>query len=132
MSLIARDTPRGTLRAPTHPESLFGALSEVIAAGQQLVLDRIAMLQAEVTSDVQKTVVGGGVIAGAGVVTLLGYIVLTVALVALLHRWLPLDAALAIVGGFNLVVGGVGIKVGMNRLSMPSMFDRPVAAEKES
>ncbi|MBA2320124.1 MAG: phage holin family protein [Deltaproteobacteria bacterium] len=136
MTLIAREDQRGearmdsrgNVRSPTHPESLLGAISEVFAAGQQLVLDRIAMLQAELTSDVQKMAVGGGLIAGAGVVSLLGYVAVSAGLVALLHRWLPLDAALGIVGLFNLILGAIALKLGMNRLSQPSRFDERVAA----
>lgn len=127
MTLLAREAPRAHVRPPSQSESLFGAMSEVFAAGQQLVLDRIALLQAEVTADIQKTAVGAGFIAGAGVVGLVGYVALCAALAALLTRWLPVDASLAIVGGFNVLLGGVGLKLGLDRLSQPSKLDRPVA-----
>jgi hypothetical protein len=131
MTLVAREEVRGAVR-PHSSETLFGALSEVFAAGQQVVLDRIAMLQAEVTSDVRKLAVGGGLVAGAGVVGLLGYAVLNAALAALLTRWLPLDASLGIVGLFNVLLGGIALKLGLDKMSKPSAFDRPLPEKEDT
>lgn len=121
-------------RIPTgvsdEPTSLVGAVTEVIAAGQQLVLDRIDLLQAEIKSEVSKTAVGAGLLAGAGVFALLAWTVLTVALAVMLDRWLPLDAALGIAGALNLAIAsGLGF-VGYKKLSNPSAFDQLVPVEK--
>jgi hypothetical protein len=115
---------------PDEPTSLVGAVTEVIAAGQQLVLDRIDLLQAEIKSEVSKAAVGVGLLAGAGVFSLLAWVVWTVALAVLLTRWLPLDASLAIAGGLNVAIaGGLGF-VGYKKLSNPSAFDVLVPVEK--
>jgi hypothetical protein len=116
MSSIPQEVVRApVLRAPM-PDSLMGAVTELFSAGQQLILDRIALLRVELTADARRVAVGAGTIAGAAVFALVGWVALSAALAALLVRWLPLDGSLAITGAVNLVIAGIAAAIGVRRL----------------
>ncbi len=96
--------------------SLWDAAVEVVDAGQQVMVDRVDLLRNEIThrldslrselaNDAQNFAVGAGLVVAAGVVALLGYALLVAAFVALLDRWLSLDASFAIAGGLHVAVG---------------------------
>ena len=112
--------------------SLFGAATEVFSAGQQLLLDRVDLLQAEVTSDVRRLGAVAALFMGASAIALLGWAILAVGLAALLTRWVPLDASLGVSGLLNVVLVAVLGGLGYRRLSQPTAFERPVRATEES
>lgn len=113
-----------------EPHSLIGAATEVFSAGQQLILDRIDLLQAEVTSEASRLGLAGAFLAAAATFGLLGWTVLTVALAVLLDRWLPLDASLAIAAVLNVGIAGFLGFLGYRKLTRPSSFDQLVPAER--
>jgi hypothetical protein len=107
-------SPRGTdmaiqseRRRPEadHSPSLWEATAEVVAAGQQVMLDRVDLLRNEIVHDVRQFATGGALVVAANVVAAIGWLLLIAAFVALLTRWLPLDASLAVVGGLHIAVG---------------------------
>lgn len=125
-------------RVPTdvdEPDTLWGAAIEVVHAGQQLLLDRVDLLQAELTADAQKIGIAAAMMASAGAVVLLGWSILSVALGVLLTRWLPLDASLGIAGAANLLLGVLAGGLGYRQIKAPSKLDKAtvdVGAELES
>jgi len=102
-------------------DSLWEAVGDVVAAGQQVVLDRLDLLRYEVTADIQQIAVGAGLLAGASVMALLGWTALSVALALLLTRALPPDASVAIVAVVNLAIGAVAFALGLRRVKRPAV-----------
>jgi hypothetical protein len=87
----------------------------IFESAQQLVLDRIDLLRYELRADLRSTVLGVAALAGAAVLTMLGWCVLMAAFVA--SGWLPPALALAVVGGAQLLFGGGGILFAMRMLA---------------
>ena len=87
----------------------------IFESAQQLVLDRIDLLRYELRSDLRLTLLSVASLAGGGVLTLLGWVVLMAAFVA--TGWLPPAVALAVVGGAQLLLGCGGILFAMRSLS---------------
>lgn len=108
--------------------TLFGAAAEVFSAGQQLLLDRVDLLQAEVTSDVKRLAAASVLFLSASAIACIGWGLLAVGLVAALNRWLPVDGALGIAGVLNVAIGALLGGLGYRRLSQPTAFERPVRA----
>ena len=109
--------------------TLWEATGELIAAGQQVILDRVELLRSEITDDIRDLMLGGALVVSAVMVVVgtvdpaalrpllagFGWVILCVSLVALLHRWLPLDASLALVGGPHILAGVVLALMAMRR-----------------
>ena len=95
--------------------TLWEATGELIAAGQQVILDRVELLRSEITDDIRDLMLGGALVVSAVVLAGFGWVILCVSLVALLHRWLPLDASLALVGGPHILAGVVLALMAMRR-----------------
>ena len=87
----------------------------IFESAQQLVLDRIDLLRYELRSDLRSTLLGVASLAGGGVLTLLGWVVLMAAFVA--TGWLPPAVALAVVGGAQVLLGAGGILFAMRSLA---------------
>ena len=87
----------------------------IFESAQQLVLDRIDLLRYELRADLRATLLGVAALAAGGVLTLLGWVVLMAAFVA--TGWLPPAAALAIVGGAQVLLGAAGILFAMRSLA---------------
>src|SRR5690349_19763061 len=95
--------------------SLWEATGELIAAGQQVILDRVELLRSEITEDVRDVMWGGALVVAALVVASFGWVIVCASLVVLLHRWLSLEASLAIVGAPHIVLGVVLAMMAMRR-----------------
>ena len=113
MESFAHEAP---VRRLETRDGLFGSLAELFSAGQEVLLARIDLLRAELTTDVRQAASGAAVLAGAAAFALIGWTALSAAGGVLLDRWLPLDASLAIVAGVNLLLAAIGIAVGRSRL----------------
>jgi len=87
----------------------------IFESAQQLVLDRIDLLRYELRSDLRSTLLGVAALAGGGVLTLLGWVVLMAAFVA--TGWLPPAVALGVIGGAQLLLGAGGILFAMRSLA---------------
>lgn len=104
-----------------HPRSsgvpaLWEATLDVFEAGQQVILDRIELVRAEVSEDLARLALGLAFVLGAGVLALLGYVALLAAVVVLLAKVLSTEAALAIGGGAHLLVGLLLAAIGTSSL----------------
>lgn len=100
--------PAGTMQTQgrnSQGVSLWEATGELIAAGQQVILDRVELLRSEITEDLRDLLWGGTLVVAALMVATFGWIIVCAALVVLLHRWMPLEASLAIVGGPHILAG---------------------------
>jgi hypothetical protein len=122
---------RTTAGVAEDHETLISAATEVIAAGQQLILDRIDLLQAEAVSEAQRWAIASGFLAGAATLGLLAWTLLTVALGVLLSRWLPLDASLGICAVLNGALAGILGFLGRRQLARPSRLDRLAAVPED-
>lgn len=110
--------PAGTMQTQNRNSqgvSLWEATGELIAAGQQVVLDRVELLRSEITDDIRDLMLGGALVVSAVVLAGFGWVILCVSLVALLHRWLPLDGSLALVGAPHILAGVVLALMAMRR-----------------
>lgn len=104
-----------------HPRSsgvpaLWEATLDVFEAGQQLILDRIELVRAEISEDLSRLALGLAFVVGAGVLALLGYVTFLAAIIVLLAKALSTEAALAIGGGFHLLIGVLLAAVGVSSL----------------
>jgi hypothetical protein len=111
-----------------HSPSLWEATAEVVAAGQQVMLDRVDLLRNEIVHDVRTFATGGALVVAANVIAAIGWLLLIAAFVALLTRWLPLDASLALVGGLHIVVGIVLVVLAVQRFRVAARPDGRVDA----
>jgi len=127
-------------RPEVDPPSLWEAAAEVVEAGQQVMLDRVDLLRNEMTHrvdqlreelahDVTQFAIGTGIVVAANVVAMLGWLLLVAAFVALLHRWMPLDASFATAGGLHVAVGIVLVVLAFQRFrSGAERIARPLDA----
>lgn len=90
-----------------HAPPLWEATLDVFEAGQQVIIDRIELMRAELSDDMLRLATGVVLVLGAGILALVGYLTLLAALTVLLARVLSPEAALALVGGVHLLVGVV-------------------------
>lgn len=95
---------------------LWEATLDVFEAGQQVVIDRIELVRAEISDDILRLAIGAVFVLGAGVLALVGYLTLLAAVVVLLARILSPEAALAIAGGLHLLIGGLLAAAGVRSL----------------
>lgn len=119
-----------------HPRTsgvpaLWEATLDVFEAGQQVLLDRIELVRAEISEDISRMALGIAFVVGAGVLALLGYITLLAAIIVLLAKALSTEAALAIGGGLHLLIGVLLAAVGVSSLKrMPLATPREVDQEE--
>lgn len=115
-----------TLQEPRRgAPSLWEATLEVFETGQQVIIDRIELVRAEISEDLLRLAFGLSFVVAAGVLALVGYLTLLAALIVLLAKALSPEAALAIGGAFHLIVGVVLAALGASslkrmKLSMPA------------
>jgi hypothetical protein len=101
--------------------TMTGLIAGILDDGQKLFRQQIEMIRAEFQEDVRKTKQSALYLGiGSGIISL-GVILLSVALVYLLHYLttpnLPLWACWAIVGGLFVLIGGIALYVGYRIIS---------------
>lgn len=111
-------------RPPREVPSLWEATLDVFDAGQQLIIDRIELVRAEISEDILRLAVGASFVVAAGVLALIGYLTLLAAVIVFLADVLSPAAALAIGGAFHTVLGVALAAMGVSslrrmRLTMP-------------
>jgi hypothetical protein len=106
MGLGSEQTERGLA-------AVVGRMADGVS---RLVSQHLLLARMELAEDAR--VMGGNVVRIAAFVpfVLVGYLFLSAALALFLARWLGQAGAFAVVGGVNLVGGGVGIAVAASRL----------------
>ncbi|MEQ1503997.1 MAG: phage holin family protein [Myxococcota bacterium] len=97
-------------------DSLWSATAELVAAGQQVVLDRVELLRTEISEDLRALAVGGGLVVAAAMVAAFGWVVLSGAIVVTLANHMSAELALGIVGGVHLALGVVLAVAALGRL----------------
>jgi hypothetical protein len=112
--MTIRSEPRAAV-APVR--DLWRATAEVVTASQQVVVDRVELLRTELAEDAKDFAVAIGLVVAAGVVVLIGWVFLAVAVSFLLARFLPWDAATGIVAVLHLVLGAVLARVAFARFN---------------
>jgi len=113
--------------------NLWDATAELVAAGQQVILDRVDLLRTEIGDDLRMVVVGSGLILVAGLVAAFGWVVSWLAVAVWLAERISTPPALLVVGGLHLVAGAVLGALAINRfrqLVPPSgLTEMPTRAE---
>lgn len=122
-----------------HPQSrgvpaLWEATLDVFEAGQQVIIDRIELVRAEISEDLLRLALGLSFVVGAGILAVVGYLTLLAAVMVLLADVLSPEAALAIGVGAHLLVGLVLLALGVSslkrmRIATPSEARYPDGGE---
>ncbi|MFY9808495.1 MAG: phage holin family protein [Pseudonocardiaceae bacterium] len=124
------ETDEPSDREPSAGE-LVTRLSEQIS---RLIRDELQLALTELKQKAKRAGIGGGLVAAAGTVALLGLGALMVSAIAALARSLPLWAAALIVGGAALLLSGVLAVRGIDQLkgAMPPTPAQAIASLKRS
>jgi uncharacterized membrane protein YqjE len=91
-------------------------LGAIIEGFSDLLQQHIRLAKVELKEDAKQLGGQAGRIAAFAPLILIGYALLCVALAFFLRRFLPIDAAFAIVAVLNLAAGGLGIFLAVRRL----------------
>ncbi|WIG95560.1 phage holin family protein [Myxococcus sp. SDU36] len=110
----------------------FGALfSEFTEQARRLVRAEVSLARTELRTEAKKASAGAGLLAGGGVVLLLGAITFVAFLVAVLALALPLWASALIVAAVLLAVGGAIAWSGLQRMKQVHRPERTIQTLKE-
>lgn len=102
---------------PKQSERSLGELfGQLTADSGELIRKEIQLARVELKEEAQRAGRAGGMLAGAGVVALLGAIALTFALAWLLDDWMPRALAFLIVGVLWLIVAAALYGRGRNEM----------------
>jgi hypothetical protein len=113
MSLFRTDPDRG----------IAATLTQLADGIQKLITQHLTLARLEISQDARAL---GKVLARMAVFVpfvLVGYALLCGALAVLLSRAIPLDAALAVVGGVNAVAGAIGLYFAAQTLKGQELMD---------
>lgn len=95
--------------------SVVGTLPRVVEAGQHLVLDRLELMQFDMTQAASRALLAS-LLTAAGFLLLLEALGIgAAAVVTLLGRVMPLPAAIMLVGGVGSGLGAIAVMIGMRR-----------------
>ena len=110
----------------------FGELfSEFMEQGRRLVRAEVTLARAELKAEAKKASAGAGLLAGGGVVLLLGALTFVAFLVAALAELIPVWASALIVAVLLLAVGGAVAWAGLGRLKRIHGPQRTIQTLKE-
>lgn len=90
---------------PVTEPSALSAAERAVEAAQRIVVERLELMRLELQEAVTRLVERTGLMFMAGIVVLLGWCGLAVALVMLLAERMPLVGSLAVVAGGHVLVG---------------------------
>jgi len=102
---------------------LTGILGRMTEGFSRLVTQHLALARVELVEDLRGLGKDTALIVAGVPFVLLGYAFLCAAVAALLAPAVGWAGALALVGGLNLLIGGVGIGVAASRLKQRSLMD---------
>ena len=92
------------LATPTEPSAVH-AVERAVEATQRIVVDRIELIRLEAQEALANLAVRAGFMAAAGIVLLLGWTALAIAVALWLSESMPRAASVAVVGAAHLLVG---------------------------
>jgi uncharacterized membrane protein YqjE len=93
----------------------------------KLLTEHLTLARLEVTQDAKALARQAALVAIFVPFILTGYGLLCVALAFWLARWMPTSAAFAVVGGVNVVGGGIGVWRATRRLQERPLLDETVS-----
>jgi len=95
-----------------------------------LVSQHIALAKLELGATARRTGTGVAQIAACAPLILVGYAFLNAAAALALARWMPLAAAVALVGLLNVLVGAMGVALAARSFRRPAMDDSVTELER--
>ncbi|HEY1904769.1 MAG TPA: phage holin family protein [Myxococcaceae bacterium] len=119
-----------TPRTRDHRPGTAELLAQLAHELGNLVSQHIALAKLELGQTAKRTGLGVAQIAAFAPLILVGYGFLNGALALLLGRWLPLAAAVALVGLLNAVVGLLGVALAARSFRRPVLDDSVVELER--
>jgi hypothetical protein len=105
-------------------------LVQLAAELSNLVSQHIALAKLELGATARRTGMGVAQIAACAPLVLVGYAFLNAAAALALGRWMPLAAAVALVGLLNVLVGAVGVALAARSFRRPPMDDSVTELER--
>jgi uncharacterized membrane protein YqjE len=103
--------------------AVISQLRELVEGVSELTAQHIRLARLELAEDARFVGLRVGVIAALAPLILVGYSFLCLALALVLRRVMPDEAAFAVVGLLNLLVGGVGIASVVKQLNGRKVMD---------
>jgi len=113
------------LDTPAGPTGLWEATFDVIETGQQVVLDRIDLLRAELRTDMQRALGASALVIAGATTVAAGWVTLMVAAAWALSWVLPPPAAIALIGAGHLLVGLVALGAGVRSVRSLELLNGP-------
>jgi uncharacterized membrane protein YqjE len=110
-------------RTPNHRPGTAELLVQLAGELGNLVSQHVALAKLELGETARRTGLGVAQIAAFAPLVLVGYAFLNAAAALALSRWLPLAAAVALVGLLNVVVGLVGVALAARSFRRPALDD---------
>lgn len=110
---------------PGPPPSLFDATVELFDAGQEVVVQRIEMLRAEIRHDLEQVVLALAAIVGAVAVALWGYAFIVVAITWALARVIDPPLAVAAIGATHFLIGAGLVAFAIRRFRSLAIVNDP-------
>ncbi|HZJ54392.1 MAG TPA: phage holin family protein [Myxococcaceae bacterium] len=117
-------------RTPNHRPGTAELLVQLAGELGNLVSQHVALAKLELGETARRTGLGVAQIAAFAPLVLVGYAFLNAAAALALSRWLPLAAAVALVGLLNVVVGLVGVALAARSFRRPALDDSVTELER--
>jgi len=88
-----------------------------------LFAQHVALAKLELRESAGRVGKGIAFLAAVAPLVLVGYLLLNGALALALARWMPLAASVALMGGLNILAGGVGVALAVRAFRRPILED---------
>lgn len=98
---------RHTVETPPVEPSAVSAAERAVEAAQKIAVERLELIRLELMEGIAGLMQRAGLVLAAGLVVILGWCGLAVAVVVLLAERLPLATAIAVVAGGHVLLGVV-------------------------
>ena len=117
-------------RTQNHRPGTAELLVQLAGELSNLVSQHIALAKLELGATARRTGTGVAQIAACAPLILVGYAFLNAAAALALARWMPLAAAVALVGLLNVLVGATGVALAARSFRRPAMDDSVTELER--
>jgi uncharacterized membrane protein YqjE len=118
--------------ATTSGQGLGDTVAGIVEDLQGIVRGEVQLAKTELKEDATKMGKGAGMLAGAGVLGLVGFIFLMLSLTYLLDRWMPLWVAAGLVGLTLAIIAAIVGMAGKNQIQSANLVpEQTIESVKE-